>query len=261
MMATSLTTLTDALNGLGGSAREYGDDWDRTSQALQYISLGLQGIIYPFSQARKEAENWNIAGRGIIKVFDDMKTSISAWRDETQDKLRGWFENLESHAKQLPGKIRQAFEQGLENFQNIGKAIVEGIRAGIEAAWDAFVAWVLGKIGGIIDAILASIGASEKARAAMPIGSALALGIHAGFDRAWGGAARSMTADVAGLVGARAGTPSFAGSLRPALAAAPSGVALGGDTYYVSIQDRLAAAMFLSAVKDRQTARLNGGMR
>jgi len=169
--------------------------------------------------------------------------------------------DITAKAKTVATNLVGAFANVKEDMGKVGKDVLDGIQQGIDDNWSTFEGWVIGKLNGLISAIMAEIGAGSPADATMPAGESLVTGIKAGWDHAWGGAARSMTADVAGLVGARAGAPSFTGAMRPALSASPSGVALAGDTYYVSIQDRLAAAMFLSAVKDRQTTRLNGGMR
>lgn len=95
-------------------------------------------------------------------------------------------------------KIQEAL-QGLQQiFDNvkaaiwnkvleIGTSIVEGIKAGIEAAWGAFVEWAKGKLDGLIKGVLAIFGIHSPSTVFAAMGENLIVGLRVGMAREMAG--------------------------------------------------------------------------
>jgi hypothetical protein len=198
--------------------------------------IGLLG--QPFSKIKTDLQNWNA-------ISEWLTTEVpKAWA-----KFNTWAQGAIAEIGKLPAKMQIAINASWEKIQDIGKSIVDGIKKGIENSWDAFVKWILDKMGGIIDSITTFLGIGSPAKMTIPIGESMVQGIQAGWNKALGGLELPSMAFNTRL-------------LQPAPAAESRTVSTsyGGDTYYVTVQDRLAAAVLVSTARDRQFSRLAAGM-
>ena len=181
----------------------------------------------------------------------------------------------------LPVDIAKGVIRITNDLKAAGKDIVEAIKAGIENAWGAFVNWVVGKMVGLAAAILGALNIESPPDWAVDAGASIVDGIQAGMESRLGalGATVAAMADI--VSGAEMKAPNLAAALptlspptlRPATVPASVGAggpgasgggssstSYGGDTYNVTINDAVAAAMFMNQARARSADRLNQGM-
>lgn len=173
----------------------------------------------------------------------------------------------QTFVRSIPTKIQENLGTWGEQLGKIGNSIIAGIKAGIEVAWDGFIGWVLGKMGGIIQAILDAIGAHSPADASKPVGKSLVQGIGEGWGDAWRAVRAGMVGDVSGLLLGGGMMPAFAlassgtlGGGSQGAAPAAAGASSGGDTINVYPGDQTSAALVMAWVDGRRRDRLNLSM-
>jgi hypothetical protein len=91
----------------------------------------------------------------------------------------------------------------LKKVLAIGQSIVDGIKQGIQNGWQAFVNWVTGLLGGLLDAVKNFFGIHSPSTVwAAEIGAPMAQGIGVGFSTAWVGVAANLLSSLDGTWGA-----------------------------------------------------------
>jgi phage-related protein len=110
--------------------------------------------------------------------------------------------------------ITQTASGAAQKVLAIGRAIVDGIREGIQNGWNSFVNWVTGLLGGLVDAVKKFFGISSPSKLmADEVGTPMATGIGQGFSDAWDAVQKGIIAKIAaGQKQAKetAGNPAYA---------------------------------------------------
>lgn len=155
----------------------------------------------------------------------------------------------------LPDRIKSAVTGQIDALVRIGTAIVEGIKTGVQKAWDTFKRWIVQKIESIISSVLGALGIHSPSAVFAEIGFNMVAGLQEGWDAGMA----AFTAQVGR--GLSMGVPSLSlaggGGGRGSSTAYNS---VGGDTYNVSVNDQTSAALLMAMVDERRRARLYASM-
>lgn len=121
--------------------------------------------------------------------------------------------------------ITQTAKDAFNKVLEIGRGIVDGIRTGISNAWDSFVKWVMGLLGGIVDAVKKFFGIGSPSKLfADEIGGPMAAGIQQGFSVAWAVASTAILGQLSATWG---DVKARADQIAAMAAAAASGAGVG----------------------------------
>lgn len=120
-------------------------------------------------------------------------------------KIKAAFDGLGTMFKEIQANI-------YKKVAEIGTAIVEGIKAGIESAWSSFMDWVKAKLDGLIGSLLKLLGIKSPSTVFAAMGANMVLGLQMGMARqvraleAETGrlAARTVAATLGGISGTQA---------------------------------------------------------
>ena len=94
---------------------------------------------------------------------------------------------------QLPAQLVSAFQNAGVDWGSIGRNIVDGISAGLSAAWDALVSWFSTAVNGLVSAISNALGIHSPSTVMRDkIGKNLAAGIGVGFSDEMASVSRDM---------------------------------------------------------------------
>jgi phage-related protein len=224
--------------------------------ALQQVWTFITTSLVP---ALTSIYNWFVAY--ILPAIEDQiakwktfATGMQAVAAFITGTLIPAFNDIVNGATRWVKDLGAKFTTLIDDIKTIGANIVAGIKKGIEDAWDAFIDWILGKMGNIIQAIADFLGIQSPSRVMAKMGRDMMAGLAQGIGDGVNVPVRTMLRGGAAVAGAAAGGLSTGG------APVPHGFGVQGDIYYISVTDRLAAAMLLSNVRDRQQRRLAVGM-
>ena len=165
--------------------------------------------------------------QGVIKTVMQIITGDweGAWEtikgigrtvwDAIQNIIRNAWEVIKGIFQIAWAKIKEIWEGVGEWFRGIGESIVEGIKEGIKGAWDAFVNWVLDKLGSIIQEIKNFLGIESPSKVFAGIGqnlmSGLARGISGGIEMPVTAMVNAGTATVGAMTATTAGAATGSG--------------------------------------------------
>ena len=94
---------------------------------------------------------------------------------------------------QLPAQLVSAFQNAGVDWGSIGRSIVDGIGAGLSAAWDALVSWFSSAINSLVGSIANLLGIHSPSTVMRDkIGKNLAAGIGVGFSDEMASVSRDM---------------------------------------------------------------------
>ncbi len=224
-------------------------DWSAAWEALKAVLFEVWEGIKTIVQLGFNASQ---------RIFEIAKSTLSAawegiWRTIKSAASQAWADIVSGVSGWIDG-IKAKFKEAVDKLKAIGADIVAGIKAGIEDAWGAFIDWILGKMGTIIQAIADFLGIESPSKVMAKMGQQLMAGLAQGIGDGVSIPVRTMLSAGAG-VGMAA-----AHGLSTGAAPMSSRMEVAGDTYYVTVTDRLAAATLLSNVRGRQQQRLAAGM-
>lgn len=224
-------------------------DWSAAWEALKAVLFEVWEGIKAIVQLGFNASQ---------RIFEVAKSTLSAawdgiWRTIKSAASQAWADVVSGVSGWIDS-IKAKFKEAVDKLKAIGADIVAGIKAGIEDAWGAFIDWILGKMGTIIQAIADFLGIESPSKVMAVMGRQLMAGLAQGIGDGVSVPVRAMLAAGTG-VGMAA-----AGGLSTGAAPMPGRMTVTGDTYYVTVTDRLAAAVMLSNIRDRQQRRLAVGM-
>lgn len=145
----------------------------------------------------------------VWEVFSSIVLLIKAL--VTGDWSAAWKEAgdiVEAFKEFVVGSLENAlaFAQGLisqmyDAAKYIGRAVVNGIKDGINEIWDDLVDWAKDKAGGLVDGLKDALKIwSPSRRTAEEIGQPMAEGIRAGFETKWAAFTDSSYRQIAGWV-------------------------------------------------------------
>ncbi|MEN6507043.1 MAG: hypothetical protein ABFD92_21110 [Planctomycetaceae bacterium] len=233
LLQSGMMGLDEGLTGIiGGYTSNLTTMLDTTASQAQETNAELAGIV---AGVQTETETGTKAALTEVEntaantkyVMDDTMGEAEGVVDTAMKNIKNSVESKGDEtvkaAEGLSRDIIGAFGNMETNMKKVGGSMLDGIQAGIEENWASFSAWVSNKIVALIQALLAGM--------------------------LTGGSASGATGGATGGGGATSnGAP------------IPGNLTVTGDTYYVTVTDRLAAATLLSNVRGRQQQRLAAGM-
>lgn len=205
------------------------------------IASGLVGALSSLIQ-------WILKAVGPITSFaTDAIDAIARFASSVGDSIGSaiqWF-------RDLPGMIGDAVSGAGTWLKDTGKKIIDGLVEGFKSAFKN----VKDTLGGLTDMLPDWKGPARRdAKLLYGSGQLVIGGFVKGLESKYGSAESSLGAFTDGLAGA--GTAALSASLPKwggeNASAIPAGVALAGDTYNITTDDPVAAAL---AVSRRQIAR------
>lgn len=241
--------------------------WEKIKTGLEQIVTGIVEVVVGALSGL-----WD-AVKGFVVAFVE---GVIGFAEDLYDRLVGgsiipdmvkavvkWF-------KSLPEEAAKAIVSGLKHLIAAGKEIVESLRAGIEKAWDSFVTWVKNKIEELVANVLAGLGIGSPSKPMLAAGANLVDSLRKGMESRF----PSLANTVAGIgqvisraamtlpqLGISGGMPTVDMRRPGGLGAASvSTNHVGGDTYHVTINDPMTAALFTAQIESRRTARANAYM-
>ena len=126
------------------------------------------------------------AGQQIIEVI---KTAIDQY-----------LPGLLAKGSELMGKLKDKLTEKVKEFINIGRDIIEGIKKGINDAWDALTDWFSDKISSLVGGVKDLLGIESPSKVfANEVGKMIPLGIAEGINEKMGvvdDTVRAMTSDM-----------------------------------------------------------------
>jgi hypothetical protein len=138
-------------------------------------------------------EYWTETGTNLAQFGADW---TSFWTN-VGNGLAGFQAGFAQFWRDLGTQIR-AFVEGADE---IGRNLVEGIKSGIQSAWNGLVSFFTGLVGGLIAAGKAAIQAKSPSRLAqIEIGEPIPEGIKAGISGMWGALVSDFTGKLDDLV-------------------------------------------------------------
>lgn len=229
-------------NNWGGIQTRLTAAWAAIQPVLQQVYDWLAVNIPLAIQAVKDW--WD---NTLIPAFESINEAAIKVGEGITDII-AWFIGL-------PGRIKDAVTGQLDALVRIGTAIVEGIKTGVQKAWDTFKRWIVQKIESIISSVLGALGIHSPSAVFAEIGFNMVAGLQEGWDAGMA----AFTAQVGR--GLSMGVPSLSlaggGGGRGSSTAYNS---VGGDTYNVSVNDQTSAALLMAMVDERRRARLYASM-
>lgn len=117
--------------------------------------------------------------RDAASMFQVFKNKILAWIEDAKIllpiKLNEWYTTLKTW-------ITDQIETIKADAAAIGVGIVDGLKAGINNAWQAFETWLRGKLDGLIGSILSIFDSHSPSKVMMDIGTDLVKGLQIGMS-------------------------------------------------------------------------------
>ena len=122
---------------------------------VTYFSETFDSLKTTFGKISSHAKE---AWKGVKDAFANVKTYFSQKFNDGVSAIKNAFSGIKSYFTSVWNNICSVFSDALKKFGDIGKNIVEGLKAGIEGAWDSLKGWVGDKVSGLISKAKESIG-------------------------------------------------------------------------------------------------------
>lgn len=191
------------------------------------------------------ANAFTLIGKGIGTFFAALTLGFEGWQNifkslpEKFEQLKAWLSvKLPAAAETL----KAAFAALPAQFSAIGAAIVDGLKAGFLAKWEALKNWVGEQAKSLLDSAKSALGISSPSRAFAMVGLNITRGLQQGIQRNASGPLSQIDALAKRMTQAGAGIALGGASALAAaspLGAAPAGQAPaatgGGDTINITI--------------------------
>ena len=166
--------------------------WDAAAEFFSGIAAGIQSVFETvttaigsaFSSAWEMVQSaWSAASDFFSGVWESIKSGVGAAGEKIIGALKGAWDAVKSawdaaasFFSGIASKIIGAFTGIGGKFLDIGRNIVNGIKNGIAGAWDSFMGWLGGKIGGIASGAKKVLGIKSPSRVFAGIGENMVLG-------------------------------------------------------------------------------------
>lgn len=193
------------------------------SRALALLMTPAGGIGLLIGAAAAIYLNWEGISAFFTGIWDTVSAkAAAAWAavDQTMNQALAAIQQKQT-------QIEQFFVQGWERilaflrtlpakFIEIGGQIIDGLKAGIEAKWNAMVSWFTDKADQLVADFKSIFDIQSPSRVFRGIGQFITEGLQLGLEDGVGGVQASMqgVADAVGLDGAEGGLFKFRDSAR-----------------------------------------------
>ena len=141
----------------------------------------IQGLIAELGVWAAAIWTWLIdvaLPMAVTKLGEFAQAFLNWVGEDVLPKLGGVLDEIWTGISDWVGGILQSVGNKLAE---LGKAIVDGIRDGISGAWDQFVSWVMGLLGGMVDGIKDFFGWDLPSKLFMDLGMSIAQGLAGGM--------------------------------------------------------------------------------
>lgn len=201
-----MDTIGGALESLG---QMFDAIWDALEPLIDALFEALPSVIEGV---------WDIAVQStqfffdIIKDLADFVTSVLTGNFEgaanaikaAWDDITGFFEGIWESIKNIFSGVGSAFEE-------IGSNIVQGLKDGINKAWESFTGWVGGLMDGLTSKVKGIFGEHSPSKVFAGIGLNLVAGMEQGWESEFPSLENTVADSLSGLTGtARIGFDSSA---------------------------------------------------
>ena len=181
------------LNAIAGFISDHGSEITKIlSGVWEMISSLITGALETIKGVLKVAlalihGDWEGAWNGIKGIVDAQITAISGIVTGFLNVIAGLFDTS-------LGEIAQTWEDNWNSMVDLiadigwweaGKAVVLGIKQGVDDAWNSLVSWFSDRVSGLVDAAMEAIGAGSPAKDFMPVGESMVTGMMQGLTDTW----------------------------------------------------------------------------
>lgn len=178
--------------------------WTSIKNVFSVVSAWFGGIFSSAWEAIKSAwasvTSW-FSGiyTGIQNVFSAVASWFGTKFTEAKDAIFNAWNNIVSTFTGYKDKILGVFSGIKSDFLSVGSNIVAGIKSGVANAWNSFVSWIEGKVGGILKSVKKALGIKSPARKFIPVGTMSVKGMEVGFDEEFPNLEKDMESKLSGL--------------------------------------------------------------
>jgi len=131
--------------------------------------------------------DWDAAWKDIQHIAEVQWTAIKEGVEGILNAIAGIFDTSvadiitlwENNWKQLVDIATQT------DWAQVGQDVVDGIIAGLAAAWSSLVGWIVEKMGGLVGSAIDAIDGGSPAMKFAPVGVSAVQGIMLGFQEQW----------------------------------------------------------------------------
>lgn len=132
------------------------------------------------------------AGVGVRKFVEFIKQLPTKAKETFNNVLSKVKEFATDFVKKAPEMAKKFKDDMLEKLNElpdkmieVGKNVIEGLKKGIENAWESFKQWIIDKATGIVGAFMSGLKESSPSKAMMDVGENAVKGLQIGMDDEW----------------------------------------------------------------------------
>lgn len=203
------SSVSEVLSGFFKSAWEAIEEaWSGAKDFFSGIWEGVKAVFSTvteviggaFLSAWEMVQNaWNSAVGFFSGIWEAVKSGVESAGEKiggalkaAWDAVKSAWDGAVSFFSGIVSKIVGAFTGIGGKFLEIGRNIVSGIKDGIAGAWDSFIGWLGGKIGGIVSGAKKILGIKSPSRVFAGIGENMVLGLGKGWSEEYDGIKRKI---------------------------------------------------------------------
>jgi phage-related protein len=150
----------------------------------QTFSQAMASVLPAFNQLGTAAQNaWNT----IKQAFSQVGSWFKQQFNNAVNGVKNAWNGITAFFKQIWEQIKGVFNDAVSKFGEIGKNIVDGMKKGIEGAWDSLSGWVKDKVGGLVDGVKDALKIESPSKVfADEVGQWIPAGIAMGIENGMG---------------------------------------------------------------------------
>lgn len=117
---------------------------------VQTFTNAVSSVAPIFNQLGSVAKTaWNSIKQAFAQVGSYFKQQFTT----AVNGVKSAWDDISAFFKQIWEQIKNVFADAGSKFREVGRNIVEGIKNGIQGAWDSVASWVKGKIQELVDSV------------------------------------------------------------------------------------------------------------
>lgn len=194
IVVTAISTVMGVLQGLVGMLPGVGTTFSGLATTVRGVVEGLvtliSGLVETVSALLRG--DWQGAWDAAVATVEGLAGNIDTILQGLWTTIGGIFEagigavtGFVSGFGDTLGNLIEGFVPGiLGNTRNIGTALVDGIKQGIQNAWGAFTGWIQAQFDKLPEPIRKALESFSPSRKMIPIGESIPDGIRVGIDQA-----------------------------------------------------------------------------
>ena len=151
---------------------------------VQTFTNAVSSVAPIFNQLGSVAKTaWNSIKQAFAQVGSYFKQQFTT----AVNGVKSAWDDISAFFKQIWEQIKNVFADAGSKFREVGRNIVEGIKNGIQGAWDSVASWVKGKIQELVDSVKGLLDIHSPSKVfADEVGQWIPAGIAMGIENGMG---------------------------------------------------------------------------